>query len=94
MKISTSESEASGTSEGTIQRQIGRPIGAVSVVMQALYLSVVVKRELSREANLLIYRSIYFLTLTDVHELWEVTERTRLHIQTAEMSFLCREPLR
>ena len=49
-----------------------------------------VKKELSREAKLLIYRSIYVPTLTYGHELWVMTERTRSRIQAAEMSFLRR----
>ncbi|XP_066511459.1 sialoadhesin-like [Hoplias malabaricus] len=58
--------------------------------MRALYRSVVVKRELSRKAKPLIYRSIYVPTLTYGHELWVVTERTRSWVQVAEMSFLRR----
>ena len=65
-------------------------IGAASAVMQALYRSIVVKRELSRKVKLSIYRSISVPTLTFGHELWVVTERTRLRIQVAEMSFLRR----
>ena len=37
-----------------------------------------------------IYRSIYVPTLTDGHELWVMSERTRSRIQVAEMSFLLR----
>ena len=36
------------------------------------------------------YRSIYVPTLPYGHELWVVTERMRLRIQAAKMSFLCR----
>ena len=48
------------------------------------------KKELSQKAKLSIYRSIYVPTLTNGHELWVVTERTRSRIQAAEMSFLRR----
>jgi len=58
--------------------------------MRALYRSIVVKRELSRKAKLSIYRSIYVPTLTSGHKLWVVTERLRLRIQAAEMSYLSR----
>uniref|UniRef100_A0A8C6M0A0 Reverse transcriptase domain-containing protein n=1 Tax=Nothobranchius furzeri TaxID=105023 RepID=A0A8C6M0A0_NOTFU len=78
------------TSEGRLEREIDRRIGAASAVMLALYRSVVVKRELSQKAMLSIYRSIYVPTLTYGHELWVVTERTRLRIQAAKMSFLRR----
>ena len=78
------------TSEGRMEREIDRRIGAASAVMRALHRSVVVKKELSRKAKLLIYQSIYVPTLTYGHELWVVTERTRSRVQAAEMSFLRR----
>uniref|UniRef100_A0A8C6W0Z1 Reverse transcriptase domain-containing protein n=1 Tax=Nothobranchius furzeri TaxID=105023 RepID=A0A8C6W0Z1_NOTFU len=76
------------TSEGKLEREINRRIGAASAVMRALYRSVVVKRELSQKAKLSIYRLIYVPTLTYGHELWVVAERTRSRIQAVEMSFL------
>ena len=78
------------TSEGKMEREIDRRIGAASAVMRALRQSVVDKRELSQKAKLSIYRSIYVPTLTYGHEVWVVTERTRSRIQAAEMSFLRR----
>uniref|UniRef100_A0A8C6Q2D3 Reverse transcriptase domain-containing protein n=1 Tax=Nothobranchius furzeri TaxID=105023 RepID=A0A8C6Q2D3_NOTFU len=78
------------TSEGRRDREINRRIGSVSAVMRTLNRSVVVKRELSQKARLSIYRSIYVPILTYGHELWVMTERTRLRIQAAEMSFLRR----
>ncbi|TWW52999.1 R2DM Retrovirus-related Pol polyprotein from type II retrotransposable element, partial [Takifugu flavidus] len=44
------------TSEGRMEREIDRRIGAASTVMRALHRSVVVKRELSQKAKLSIYR--------------------------------------
>ncbi|KAI3377359.1 hypothetical protein L3Q82_008400 [Scortum barcoo] len=76
------------TSEGKMEREIDRRIGAASAVMRSVYRTVVVKKELSRKAKLSIYRSIYVPTLTYGHELWVMTERTRSRIQAAEMSFL------
>ncbi|KAK7940110.1 hypothetical protein WMY93_003436 [Mugilogobius chulae] len=78
------------TSEGRMEREIDRRIGAASAVMQSLYRIVVVKKELSRKAKLSIYWSIYVPTLTYGHELWVMTERTRSRIQAVEMSFLRR----
>ncbi|KAK0154371.1 putative uncharacterized transposon-derived protein F52C9.6 [Merluccius polli] len=78
------------TSEGRMEREINRRIGAASAVMRTLHGSVVVKRELSRKAKLSIYQSIFVPALTYGHELWVVTERTRLRVQVAEMSFLRR----
>ncbi|KAK3552109.1 hypothetical protein QTP86_000648 [Hemibagrus guttatus] len=77
-------------SEGRMDREIDRWIGAVAAVMRYMYWSVVVKKELSRKAKLLIYQSIYVPTLTYGHELWVMTEKVRSRIQAAEMSFLCR----
>ena len=74
-------------SEGKMEQEIERWIGALSAVMRMLKQSVVVKRELSQKAKLSIYRSIYVPTLTYGHELWVVTERTRSRIQAAEMSW-------
>jgi len=56
--------------------------------MQVLRQTIVVKRELSLKAKLLIYWFIYIPTLTYGRELWVVTKRMRLWIQAAEMSFL------
>ncbi|XP_058616632.1 uncharacterized protein LOC131530397 [Onychostoma macrolepis] len=78
------------TSEGRMEREIDRQIGAASVVMRWMYRSVVVKKELSCKAKLSIYRSIYVPTLTYGRELWVMTERTRSRIQVAEISFLRR----
>ncbi|TWW66772.1 hypothetical protein D4764_20G0008040 [Takifugu flavidus] len=69
MRISTSKSKSMVeefkylrilfTSEGRMEREIDRRIGAASAVMHALNRSVVVKKELSRKPKLSIYRSIY-----------------------------------
>lgn len=52
--------------------------GAVSVVMQVLYRTVVVKTDLS----------VYIPTLSYGHELRIATEKTRSWIQAAGMTFL------
>ncbi|KAK3565649.1 hypothetical protein QTP86_013330 [Hemibagrus guttatus] len=78
------------TSEGRMDHEIDRWIGAAAAVMRSMYRSVVVKKELSRKAKLSIYQSIYVPTLTYGHEPWVMTERVRSRIQVAEMSFLRR----
>ncbi|TWW59340.1 hypothetical protein D4764_06G0008700 [Takifugu flavidus] len=78
------------TSEGRMEQEIDRRIGAASAVMRTLHWSVVVKRELSRKAKLSVYWLIFVPTLTYGHELWVMTERTRSRVQAAEMSFLRR----
>ncbi|KAK3526001.1 hypothetical protein QTP70_011802 [Hemibagrus guttatus] len=78
------------TSEGRMDHEIDRRIGAAAAVMRSMYRSVVVKKELSRKAKLSIYQSIYAPTLTYGHELWVMTKRVRSRIQATEMSFLRR----
>ncbi|KAK3539603.1 hypothetical protein QTP70_010243 [Hemibagrus guttatus] len=63
------------TSEGRMDREIDRRIGAAAAVMRSMYRSVVVKKELSQKAKLSIYQSIYVPTVTYGHELWVMTER-------------------
>ncbi|KAK3509359.1 hypothetical protein QTP70_030004 [Hemibagrus guttatus] len=69
-------------SEGRMDHEIDRRIGAAAAVMRSMYRSVVVKKELSRKAKLSIYQSIYVPTLTYGHELWVMTERMRVKILT------------
>ncbi|XP_071059967.1 anamorsin isoform X1 [Pseudochaenichthys georgianus] len=78
------------SSEGTMEREMGRRIGAAGAVLQSLYRTVVTKRELSQKAKLSVYRAIFVPTLTYGHEGWVMTERTRSRIQAAEMGFLRR----
>ncbi|TWW59416.1 hypothetical protein D4764_06G0009460 [Takifugu flavidus] len=58
------------SSEGRLEQEINRQIGAASAVMRTLHRSVVVKRELSQKAKLSIYGSIFVPTLTYGHALW------------------------
>ncbi|KAK3555215.1 hypothetical protein QTP86_010463 [Hemibagrus guttatus] len=69
-----------------MDREIDRRIGAAAAVMQSMYRSVVVKKELSRKAKLSIYQSIYVPTLTYGHELWVMTERYKRHLSTTSNS--------
>ncbi len=57
------------TSDGRMECEIDRQIGAVAAAMRMMYRSVVVKKELSLKLKLSIYRSIYIPTLTYGHEL-------------------------
>ncbi len=66
------------TSEGRMEREIDRRIGAAAAAMRSMYQSVVVKKELSLKAKLLIYRSIYVPTLTYGHELWVMTQKDKI----------------
>ena len=77
-------------SEGTMEHEICRRIGAVGAVLCSLYRTVVTKRVLSCKAKLSVYRSVFVPTLTYCHEGCVMTERTRLRIHEAEMRFLMR----
>lgn len=74
---------------GNLEWELDRQISVTSAVIRALHTSVV-KKELSRQAKLSIYKSIYVPTLTYGREVWVVTEGMRLGIQAAEISFLCK----
>lgn len=62
-------------------------VGGGVVESVLMHWTLVVKKELSPGVKLLIYRSVYVLTLTHGRELWVVTERTRLQVQMDEMRF-------
>ncbi|KAI3353716.1 hypothetical protein L3Q82_004956 [Scortum barcoo] len=76
------------TSEGKMECEIDRRIGAASTVMLRSVCGPDhrKKKELSRKAKLSIYWSVYAPTLTYGHELWVVTERTRLRLIVAGRS--------
>ena len=55
------------TSEGMMEREMNRRVGAAGAVLHVLHRTVVTKRELSQKAKLSIYRSIFVPTLTYGH---------------------------
>ena len=63
-------------------------MGKACAVMQALHYSVVMKRELSKKANLTIFKAVFVPILTNGNESWVMTERMRSQVHTSEMSFL------
>ncbi|KAI3359832.1 hypothetical protein L3Q82_013828, partial [Scortum barcoo] len=74
------------TSEGKMEREIDRRIGAASTVMRSVYRTVVVKKELSRKAKLSIYLvNLRFPTLTYGHELWS---RCSFSIERSQLRWL------
>ncbi|KAK5868555.1 hypothetical protein PBY51_009556 [Eleginops maclovinus] len=56
------------SSEGTMEREMGRRVGAAGTVLQSLYCTVVTKRELSQKAKLSVYRAIFVPPFTYGHE--------------------------
>ena len=75
-------------SEGKMEQELNRWIGASLAVMRALCQSVIVKTELSRKAKLSLYQAFFAPTLTYGHHIWAVTERMKLQVQVAEITFL------
>ena len=65
-------------------------IGKASAVMLALHYSVVMKRELSKKANLLIFKTAIVLVATYGHEAWITIKRVRSQVQVSDMRFLRR----
>ena len=63
------------TSEDREDMELECRIAGASAVMRALYRSVVMKKELGRNAKLSIFNSISVPILTFGHESWVVTER-------------------
>jgi len=65
-------------------------MGKTSAVMRALQYSVVMKGEMSKKANLSVFRTVFIPILTYGHESWVMTERICLQVQASEMRFLQR----
>uniref|UniRef100_A0A674MGB6 Reverse transcriptase domain-containing protein n=1 Tax=Takifugu rubripes TaxID=31033 RepID=A0A674MGB6_TAKRU len=95
MKISTSKSEAMVLNWKKVECLLRVKEEILPQVEEFKYLGVLfmsegrMEQEIDRR-KLSIYRSIFVPTLTDGHELWVMTERTRSRVQAAEMSFLRR----
>ncbi|KAK0146243.1 DNA damage-regulated autophagy modulator protein 2 [Merluccius polli] len=88
MRVSTSKSEAMVLCRKTVDCSLR--VGSELLPQVKEFQTVVVKRELSRNAKLSIYQSIYVPTLNYGHELRVVTIRTRSQIHAAKMSSLRR----
>ena len=54
--------------------------------MRALHNLVVMKRELSKEAKLSIFKTVFVPVLTNSHESWVMTERVRSQVQVLRSS--------
>ena len=55
-----------------------------------IYRTVVCRAQLSRQAKLALFKSLYYPTLTYGHESWVLTDRMRSRVQAAEMRYLRR----
>ena len=58
--------------------------------MRALHCSVVIKLELSKKAQLSIFKTVFVPILTYGHESWVMSKRGRSQVQASEMRFLRR----
>ena len=76
-------------SDGTQDEELDTRIGKSRAVMQALHYSVVMKREMSKKANLSIFKTVFVLFLLIYgHESWVMSKRVRSQLQASEMRFL------
>ena len=65
-------------------------IRKASAEMRALHYSVVMKRELSKKAKLLIFKTVFVPIFTYGHECRVKTERVQSQVQASEMRYLQR----
>ena len=77
-------------SDGKQDKELDTRIGKTSAEMRALHYSVVMKRELSKNAKLSIFKTVFVPSLTYGHESWVMTERVQSQVQAYEMRFLRR----
>ena len=82
--------EVAFTSDGRQGNELDTRIGKDCAVTQALRYSVVIKRELSKNAKLSIFKTAIVPILTCAHESWVITKIVRSQVQAYEMNFLQR----
>ena len=78
------------TSDGRQDEELNTRIGKASTVMPALHYSVVTKRDLSKKANLSVFKTVFVPILTYGNESWVMTARVRSQVPASEMRFLQR----
>ena len=78
------------TSDGRQGNELDTRIGKDCAVIRALRYSVIIKRELSKKAKLLIFKTAIVPILTHAHESWVITKRVRSQVQAFKMRFLQR----
>ena len=78
------------TSDERQNTELDTRIDKASAVMLKFQCSVVMKRELTKTANLSIHKSVFLLVLTYGHDSWIMGERFRSRVQALEKRFLRR----
>ena len=63
-------------------------IGKASAVMRALHYSVVIKRELSKETKLSVFKTVFVPIFPCGCESWVMIEKVRSQVQASEMKYL------
>ena len=76
------------TSDGRQDEELVVGSHKASAVMQSLYHSVVLKRELSKRATLLIFQSIFVSILIYDHESCGMTKKAQSQMQASQMKLL------
>lgn len=66
---------------------MNRQFGTASVVMQLLYWTTVVKKELKNKVRVFFYQSVYVPTLTHGPELWIVTKGQSYRYKWQKLGF-------
>ena len=74
--------------EGNTKNWMDTRISKASAVMRALHYSVVIKQELSKNAKLSIFKTVFIPILTYGHESRLMTKRVQSQVQASEMRCL------
>ena len=80
----------SRVTDGKTNYWIPKLLMLYSAVMRALHYSVVMKRELSKKAKLLIFKTLFVPIFIHDHGSWVMTDRARSQLQACEKRFLRR----
>ena len=81
---------AAFTSDERQNEELDIRIRKASTIMRALLYSVVMKRVLSKKAQLLIFKTVFAPILTYGHKSSVMIEKMRSQVQASEMKFLLR----
>ena len=82
--------EVALTGDGRQGNELDTRIGKDCAVIRALRYSVAIKRELSKKAKLLFFKTAIVPILICAHESWVIPKRVRSQVKAFEMRFLQR----
>ena len=78
------------TSNGRQDDELDTQISKASAVVRALHCLLFMKQELSKNAKLSIFKTVFVPILTHGHKSWVMTKRVRSQVQASELRFLRR----